>query len=195
MADHYRFCDGPMTLGASEAQPALGTSALRRHPFAETRGRMEEFLTDLLGATHLPPAVIAGRLLGAVVLGGVIGIEREWRARPAGLRTHILTSLAAAVFTLVTIEIMMGSLLTGEAAQADPIRVIEAVTAGVAFLAAGAIIQSSGKVQGLTTGAGMWLAGAIGVAAGLGQWTIGVAATLIGLFVIVVLAKLDIGER
>jgi putative Mg2+ transporter-C (MgtC) family protein len=156
---------------------------------------MEQFLADLLGATYLPPGTIVGRLLGAAVLGGVIGVEREWSARPAGLRTHILTSLAAAVFTLVTIEIMMGSLLTGEAAQADPIRVIEAVTAGVAFLAAGAIIQSSGKVQGLTTGAGMWLAGAIGVAAGLGQWTIGVAATLIGLFVIVVLAKLDIGEQ
>ena len=156
---------------------------------------MDQFLSDLLGSTHVPPATIAGRLLGAAMLGAVIGIEREWRARPAGLRTHILTSLAAAVFTILTVEITMGSLTTGENAQADPVRIIEAVTAGVAFLAAGAIIQGRGRVQGLTTGAGMWLAGAIGVAAGLGQWLVGVMATLIGLIVIVVLGKLENHDR
>ncbi len=152
---------------------------------------MEQVLADVLGNTYLPPAAIAGRLLGAAVLGAAIGLDREWRDRTAGLRTHVLTSLAAAVFTLVTIEITMGVLVTGEAAQADPIRVIEAVTAGVAFLAAGAIIQGRGRVHGLTTGAGMWLAGAVGVAAGLGQWIIGVAATLVGVFVIVVLRKFE----
>jgi putative Mg2+ transporter-C (MgtC) family protein len=153
---------------------------------------MDQLLSDLLGSTQLPPAIIAGRLLGAAMLGAVIGIEREWRARPAGLRTHILTSLAAAVFTILTIEITTGILTAGDNAQADPVRIVEAVTAGVAFLAAGAIIQGRGQVQGLTTGAGMWLAGAIGVAAGLGQWLVGVMATIIGLVVIVVLGKLNI---
>ena len=153
---------------------------------------MEQLVSDLLGSTELPPATIVARLIGAAVLGAVIGIEREWRARPAGLRTHMLTSLAAAVFTLLTIEIVRGSLVTGDAAQADPVRIVEAVTAGVAFLAAGAIIQGRGRVHGLTTGAGMWLAGAIGVAAGLGQWLVGISAMLIGVFVIVVLGWLEI---
>jgi putative Mg2+ transporter-C (MgtC) family protein len=156
---------------------------------------MEPLLSDVLGSTHLPPATIVGRLLGAAMLGAVIGIEREWRARPAGLRTHILISLAAAAFTVLTIEITMGSLTTADRAQADPVRIIEAVTAGVAFLAAGAIIQGRGRVHGLTTGAGMWLAGAIGVAAGLGQWLVGVMTTIIGLVVIVVLGKLENHDR
>jgi putative Mg2+ transporter-C (MgtC) family protein len=153
---------------------------------------MEQLLSDLLGSTHLPPVTLAGRLLGAAILGAAIGIEREWHAHPAGLRTHILTSLAAATFTILTVEITMSSLTAGDNARADPVRIVEAVTAGVAFLAAGAIIQGRGRVHGLTTGAGMWLAGAIGVAAGLGQWLVGIAATLIGLVVIVVLGKLEV---
>ena len=146
-----------------------------------------EFFADLSGSTDLPLATIAGRLIVAAVLGGIIGLEREWRRRPAGLRTHMLTSLAAAVFTILTIEILRSDMLSGEVAQADPIRIIEAVTSGVAFLAAGAIIQARGAVTGLTTGAGMWLAGSLGVAAGLGYLLIGVMAAVLGLVIIVVI--------
>jgi putative Mg2+ transporter-C (MgtC) family protein len=137
--------------------------------------------------THLPFATIGMRLLVAAVLGGVIGVDREWRSRPAGLRTHILTALAAALFTVLTIEIVYSGLLTEANARADPIRVIEAVTAGVAFLAAGTIIHGRGGVRGLTTGAGMWLAGSLGVAAGLGQFAIAAIATLFGFIVITLL--------
>ena len=73
----------------------------------------------------------------------------------------------------------------------DPIRLIEAVTAGVAFLAAGTIIFSRGKVKGLTTGAGMWLAGAIGLASGLGFWQIAGLATLLALVVLMVLHRIE----
>ena len=121
----------------------------------------------------------------------MIGIEREWRQRSAGLRTHMLTSLAAAVFTVLTIEILHADMLANEAARADPVRVIEAVTAGVAFLAAGAIIQGRGQVRGLTTGAGMWLAGALGVAAGLGYFLIGFLAAVFGLIIIAVLGRIE----
>ena len=74
---------------------------------------------------------------------------------------------------------------------ADPIRIIEAVTAGVAFLAAGAIIQSRGNVRGLTTGANMWLAGALGVACGAGDYLLAIFGTIFALIVLVVLGRLE----
>jgi len=153
------------------------------------------FLSDFTLSTHLPIATIAVRLVVAALLGAVIGIEREWRKRPAGLRTHMLTSLAAAVFTVLTAEILHSELFESEKAQADPIRVIEAVTAGVAFLAAGAIIRNSGGVKGLTTGAAMWLAGSIGVAAGLGQFAIGAIAAALGLIVMYGIGKLEVAAE
>jgi putative Mg2+ transporter-C (MgtC) family protein len=82
----------------------------------------------------------------------------------------------------------------GESAtQTDPIRVIEAVTAGVAFLAAGSIIQARGRVHGLTTGAGLWLAGAIGTACGVGVFSIAVLATVLG-FAVLNLIRLAEGQ-
>lgn len=134
--------------------------------------------------TALPELTVVLRMLLAILLGGVIGFEREVRNRPAGLRTHILVSLAAASFTLITIQIYHEvSVAPGSAARADPVRIVDAVTAGVAFIAAGAIIQSQGDVKGLTTGAAIWLAGAIGVACGIGFYT--VAGLAAGLAVIV----------
>lgn len=147
---------------------------------------------DFAVSTHLPLTTIAMRLLAAGILGAVIGIDREWRRRPAGLRTHILTALAASVFTVLTIEIVYSGLLSEENSRADPIRVIEAVTAGVAFLAAGTIIRGRSGVHGLTTGAGMWLAGSLGVAAGLGQFAIAILAAFLGF---VVITLLGVAER
>ena len=128
--------------------------------------------------TAFSEMTIALRLLLAIGLGAVIGFEREQLARPAGLRTHMLTALAAALFTIITMEIHAGVLAGEQGHSTDPIRVIEAVTAGVAFLAAGAIFRSQGDVKGLTTGAGMWLAGAIGVACGAGFGVLAIMATV-----------------
>ena len=143
-------------------------------------------------ATSLPETVIALRLLLAACLGGAIGLDRERLERPAGLRTHMLTALAAAVFTVLTFEIYAGLLKSaGNSNNGDPIRIIEAVTAGVAFLAAGAIFRSKGDVHGLTTGAGMWLAGAIGVACGAGYFALAVMATLLAAFILAALRRLE----
>lgn len=142
-------------------------------------------------STSLPEAVIAARLILAAGLGAAIGFERERLDRPAGLRTHMLTALAAALFTILTFEIHAGLLRDGTGSGADPIRVIEAVTAGVAFLAAGAIFRSGGDVHGLTTGAGMWLAGAIGVACGAGYYVLALTAALLGTFILAVLRRLE----
>src|SRR5690606_5111771 len=107
-------------------------------------------------------------------------------------RTHILVCVAAATFALLTIEIVHAPTFEKETARFDPIRVVEAVTAGVAFLAAGVVIFTRGQVHALTTGAGMWLAGAIGAAGGLGLWRIALVASLPTL---VVLAALYNSER
>jgi putative Mg2+ transporter-C (MgtC) family protein len=141
--------------------------------------------------TSLSEGVIAMRLLLAVALGAVIGFEREQLARPAGLRTHMLTALAAAVFTIITMELHAAVLREPGAPSTDPIRIIEAVTAGVAFLAAGAIFRSQGDVKGLTTGAGMWLAGAIGVACGVGYGILAVMATMMAAAILVAVRWLE----
>jgi putative Mg2+ transporter-C (MgtC) family protein len=144
-------------------------------------------------ATHLSEVTIALRLVLAAAFGAVIGYERERLDRPAGLRTHMLTALAAAVFTIITFEIYAVTLREPNSSS-DPIRIIEAVTAGVAFLAAGAIFRSQGGVQGLTTGAGMWLAGAIGVATGAGYFVLATMATVLAAFILAVLRRLEVGS-
>ena len=136
--------------------------------------------------TYLPQHIIAIRLLVAAVLGAVIGFEREVNTAEAGLRTHILVAVAAALFTILAFEIFH-TIAPGEAgSRADPIRAVEAVTAGIAFLGAGAIFRSGAGVQGLTTGAGMWLAGAVGVASALVYY--GIAAGVAALAVVVMAA-------
>lgn len=153
---------------------------------------MDLFVT--LGGHHtvLPALDATLRVLAAVVVGSLIGLDRELRNKPAGLRTHILISLAAALFTLITFELHEQFAGDGDGTKtADPVRIIEAVTAGVAFLAAGAIIQSRGNVHGLTTGANMWLAGALGVACGAGYYFLAFIGTVFALIVLVVLAKIE----
>lgn len=131
------------------------------------------------------------RLLIATVMGGVIGIEREAKERPAGLRTHMMTALAAALFTVLTLELHVELTLRDPNTSADPLRIIEAVTSGVAFLAAGAIIQGRGKVHGLTTGAGMWLAGAVGVACGAEHYALAIIALILATIVLAVLRPIE----
>lgn len=152
---------------------------------------MDSFLADFGHSTWLPFPVIAARLALAAVLGGLIGIEREWRNRPAGLRTHILICVATAAIAVLAIEITHVDDFAGQEIRIDPLRLIEATTAGVAFLAAGLIFFNKGTVQGLTTGAGMWLAGATGLGVGLGFWQIAVLATLIALVVLGVLQMFE----
>ncbi len=152
---------------------------------------MNDILSDVIAPTFMPFTVIVLRLIGAALFGALIGIEREWRRHPAGLRTHMLVSLAAASFAILGIEIVHSRHFAADDIQLDPLRLIEAVTAGVAFLAAGTIIFARGKVKGLTTGAGLWLAGAIGLAAGLGIWQVAGIATLMALIVLTLLHQVE----
>ena len=156
---------------------------------------MEQILADLFPRTEVPYPVMLARMVGAVLLGAVIGAEREYQAHAAGLRTHILVALSACVFALLSIESVHMAGFADEQVRIDPLRVIEAVTSGVAFLAAGMIVFSRGEVRGLTTGAGMWLAGAVGLSAGLGYWFIAVVATFACFGVLFILGKVAIGQE
>ncbi|HSI61255.1 MAG TPA: MgtC/SapB family protein [Ideonella sp.] len=118
------------------------------------------------------------RLLMAAVLGGVLGYEREQQGKAAGIRTHMLVALGAALFVLVPQQAGMQ--------VADMSRVIQGIVAGVGFLGAGAIIKGSSEhqVQGLTTAAGVWMTAAIGIACGLGRETTAVISTLLALVIL-----------
>lgn len=152
----------------------------------------QTILEELDGGFAAVPPFIAGiRLVAAMVLGGIIGLEREWRHKPAGLRTHMLVSTAACLFIIVSQQLASMQFGAGEALRVDPLRLIEAVTAGVAFLAAGIIFKSDGKVHNATTGASMWLCGAIGLACGSGQMPLAFMATVIVLGILSILGMIS----
>ena len=142
------------------------------------------------GATPWPTAAL--RMAAALVFGGLIGLEREVSDKSAGLRTHMLIALAACLFTLIGFEMVGFPVGPAEdTLRLDPLRLIEAVTAGVAFLAAGTIITNRDRVRGLTTGAGMWLAGAVGLASGFGRIGLALMATVFALIVLWMLRRLE----
>lgn len=146
---------------------------------------MQDTLGDLFSPLQsMSLTMAAGRLGLALILGALIGWERELRAREAGLRTHMLISLAAAIFTIIAMELTFFPDGSEAELRIDPLRLIEAVTAGVAFLAAGSIITSGGNVRGITTGASMWLAGAIGLACGTGSGQLAALGTGMALLIL-----------
>lgn len=118
------------------------------------------------------------RLLLAVVLGAVIGVQRERAKKPAGLRTHILICLGACLFTVVSIYGFGG----------DVARVAAGVVTGIGFIGAGAIIRGGreGVVAGITTAATIWSVAGIGLAAGAGLYLVAVVATLLILLVLII---------
>ncbi|KQV89410.1 MgtC/SapB family protein [Pelomonas sp. Root1237] len=124
------------------------------------------------------------RLLLAALLGGVLGYEREQKGKAAGIRTHMLVAMGAALFVLVP--------QLGGMSVADMSRVIQGIVTGIGFLGAGAIIKhrTEEDTQGLTTAAGIWMTAAIGVACGLGRETTALISALLALVVLAVLPRL-----
>lgn len=128
---------------------------------------------------------LAFRLIMAAILGAAIGIERERRDHPAGMRTHLLVAVGAAAFTVLSIE-------SFQAPGADPARIAAQIVTGIGFLGAGAILKDGVSVRGLTTAASLWTVAAVGMAAGAGAWGVAVATTII---VVLSLWPLRIIER
>ena len=121
------------------------------------------------------------RLLVAAALGGLLGYEREQQGKSAGVRTHMMVAIGAALFVLIPQQI--------GASTSDLTRVLQGLIAGVGFLGAGAIIMGTRQVEtrGLTTAAGIWVTAAIGVAAGMGRESTAVLSTVVALFVLTVI--------
>jgi putative Mg2+ transporter-C (MgtC) family protein len=137
--------------------------------------------------TELPLTDMIIRLVAAAGLASIIGLERELNDRPAGLRTHMLVALGSAAFLLVGYEILFATATGDPSARIDPTRIVEGVIGGIGFLGAGSIIQSRGSVHGITTGAAIWIAGAIGVSCATGNLVLACLVTAIALVIVLVM--------
>ncbi|TVR99852.1 MAG: MgtC/SapB family protein [Rhodospirillales bacterium] len=129
------------------------------------------------------------RLGSAAVLAGIIGIDRELRRKTMGLRTFMLISTGTALFTLLGVELAIayGDGVTG-GAFVDPTRVLQGITAGIGLIAMGGVLHRDDRVRGATTGASVWVVGAIGAACGLGLYPHAATATAIAVGILVLLA-------
>ena len=125
--------------------------------------------------------VVAAQIAQAIALGAAIGLEREMSAQPAGLRTHMLVALGAVIVTLAG----------AHAVAANPATLAAPVITGIGFLGGGAILRGDKSVQGMTTAATIWVNAAIGMAAGIGEFRLAIAATGITLIVLIVLPPIE----
>lgn len=142
----------------------------------------EAVASDFVDLDAARSARIGARLLMAAAFGGLIGFERQWRGKPAGLRTHMLVALGAALFVVSQVD---GTPDSGS-------RVIQGIAAGIGFLGAGAILKDQQhSVKGLTTAADIWLTAAIGVVAGLGRGSTAFLATMLALIILAVIPRIE----
>ncbi len=124
------------------------------------------------------------QLVLAVLLGGVIGLERELKGKPAGLRTNILIGIGAATFTHLSLSVSAG--------HGDPGRIAAQILTGVGFIGAGTILHTRGSVTGLTSAATIWVVAAIGMALGMGLYYEAVGATVLVMAVLLGLARVEV---
>jgi len=144
---------------------------------------LEELTAGLPDARQFARIII--RLLVAMLLGGIVGFQREWTGKPAGLRTHMLVALGAALFVLAPVEAGMAS--------ADLSRVIQGLATGIGFIGGGAILKLSEErdIRGLTSAAGIWMTAAMGVAVGLGRTGMALLSALLTWFILTVVGKIE----
>jgi putative Mg2+ transporter-C (MgtC) family protein len=116
----------------------------------------------------------------AAVLGGMIGLERESKGRPAGLKTHMLVTVGAALFTIISFQMAVRYSALG---AVDPSRIAAGIVTGIGFLGAGAVMKMESTVQGLTTAASIWAVSAIGMAVGAGFYVEALASTVVVLII------------
>jgi putative Mg2+ transporter-C (MgtC) family protein len=144
---------------------------------------LDELTAGLPDARQFARIVI--RLLVAMLLGGIVGYQREHTGKPAGLRTHMLVAMGAALFVLAPAEAGMTS--------TDVSRVIQGLATGIGFIGAGAILKLSDvrEIRGLTSAAAVWMTAAMGVAVGLGRIGMALLSALLTWFVLAVIGKVE----
>ncbi len=134
------------------------------------------------------PFAVIGRLMLAVILGGLIGFEREVRGHSAGLRTHILVCLGSCLIMLTSLYVFD---IYKNIVPLDPVRIAAGVITGIGFLGAGAIIRSGEAVRGLTTAASLWLVAGIGLGIGCGFYLASLITVILAVFVLCLLRYLE----
>jgi putative Mg2+ transporter-C (MgtC) family protein len=144
---------------------------------------LEEIISGLPDVRQMVSLVI--RLLTAMLLGALVGAQRESSGKPAGLRTHVLVAMGGALFVLAPLE--TGMELDGMS------RVIQGIVTGIGFIGAGAILKLHEKreIEGLTTAAGIWMTAAIGIAAGLGRWGLALVSAVLTWFTLSAIGKME----
>jgi len=144
---------------------------------------LEEMLSGLPDGRQMVSLVT--RLLTAMILGALVGAQRESLGKPAGLRTHMLVAMGGALFVLAPLE--AGMELDGVS------RVIQGMVTGIGFIGAGAILKLHDKreIEGLTTAAGIWMTAAIGIAAGLGRWGLALVSTILTWITLSIIGKIE----
>ena len=132
--------------------------------------------------------VAFGQLALAALLGGLMGLEREYVGKAAGMRTYSIVSLGAALFTILSVDIIS---IVPNAINFDPGRIAAQIVVGVGFLGAGLIIFQERKVQGLTTAAGLWASAAVGMAVGFKFYWSAIFTSVLVLFIFTALISVE----
>lgn len=154
---------------------------------------------DLFVRMGLSPALVAalelellGRLLVAALLGGSIGMERELRGKPSGLRTNLLICVGAALITALSIGFSTElGVVDGTAVRSDPARIAAQIVSGIGFIGAGTILHARGRVTGLTSAATLWVVAAIGMAVGAGSYVPAAGTALLVFVALAILGRLE----
>jgi putative Mg2+ transporter-C (MgtC) family protein len=144
---------------------------------------LKELADGLPDATQTAQVLV--RLAAAALFGAIVGVQRERAGKPAGLRTHMLVALGAALLVIASIE--------SGISDNDVSRVVQGIATGIGFIGAGAILKLSEEreITGLTTAAGIWLTAAAGVAAGLGRWGTAALAVALTWIILAVLGRIE----
>lgn len=132
-------------------------------------------------------------LLVALLMGGLIGLERAWHGRPAGLRTHSLVCVSSSLLMLLTVYQwdLLSATVPLEAIRIDPTRMAQGIMTGIGFLGAGVIMKEKLTIRGLTTAASIWMTASIGIMVGLGFYVSATAATIITLVVLALFGRME----
>jgi putative Mg2+ transporter-C (MgtC) family protein len=149
---------------------------------------MIDWITDIINSNQVTLETATFRLLLSVIIGGIIGYERQRSKHSSGFRTFTLIMVGSTVMMLVSIYIPQ--VFYGTFAS-DPTRVAGQVVTGIGFLGAGAIIQSRGTIHGMTTAATIWIVSALGLAVGAGLYSIALLGMVFTLFILINLAKFE----
>ncbi|MFC1598409.1 MgtC/SapB family protein [Patescibacteria group bacterium] len=129
--------------------------------------------------------MVLPRLVLAIVIGYIIGFEREFSGKPAGTRTYSLVSMGAALFTIIALEGF------NQFSGVDPSRIIGQIIVGIGFLGAGLIIFEKHEIEGLTTAAALWTTAAVGVTVGLGWYLVAILATILIFILLFVIGRME----